>query len=477
MDSTVDTIIQDDNVKSLFDIPGPKPKFILGNITEFSMATIHKYVAKVAQEYGSISLIKIGPKPFVIISNPDTLRTILKQRPDKFSRISTVETVFESMDLLGLFSSEGDAWRRQRQLVMPGFKPALVKAFYPTMIETSNKLSGVISSSLSDENVNIPFDIQLLFKKFTTDITTKLAFGGDFDCLQADDTELQTCLKEIMPMINSRLKSPFPLWRYIKLPKDYAVDRAIKTVKRHLKDFIESAKVNLVAEAEPRNILESMILASDDKGNGFTEDELFGNAMTLILAGEDTTSNTLAWAVHYLAKDLALQEEVYQEIKRNLSGDVPTWEELDKFPLTYACLQEAMRIKPVVPFMSAEALQDTVIEGYTVPKGTPLMLLINYEGHNEETFPNPDKFDPKRWLELPQDKIKSNEKASMPFGGGARICPGRALSIIEMKAALITVISEFKFTHHNGVSTTQESVEFTLVPKNLKVNVYRRALK
>jgi cytochrome P450 len=474
MDSTADTIIQDDKVKTLSDIPGPKPKFILGNITEFSMATIHKYVAKVAKEYGSIALIKIGPKPFVIISNPDTLRTILKQRPDKFGRISTIATVFESMGLLGLFSSEGEAWKRQRQLVMPGFKPALVKAFYPTMVETSNKLSAVISSSLSDDSVNVPFDIQLLFKKFTTDITTKLAFGGDFDCLQADDTVLQTCLKVIMPMINSRLKSPFPLWRYIKLPKDYALDRSIKTVKRHLKDFIESAKVNLVAGAEPSNILESMILASDDEGDGFTEDELFGNAMTLMLAGEDTTSNTLAWAVHYLAKDQELQEEVYQEIKHNLSGRVPTWEELDSFPLTYACLQEAMRIKPVVPFGSAGALQDVVIEGYAVPKGTPLMLLINYEGHNDETFPEPDKFDPKRWIELPQEKIKSNEKASMPFGGGARICPSRALSIMEMKAALITILSDFRFTHHNGVATTDDCVEFTLVPKNLKVNVFRR---
>jgi len=103
-------------------------------------------------------------------------------------------------------------------------------------------------------------------------------------------------------------------------------------------------------------------------------------------------------------------------------------------------------------------------------------MLINYESTNEHTFPEPDKLDPRRWIDLPQEQIKHNEKASIPFGGGGRICPGRALSIVEMKTALITILTEFKVTHHNGISITKDSIEFTLVPKNLKVNVFRNKL-
>jgi len=474
MESAVDTLKYDQPYKTIADLPGPKPKFLLGNITEFSMATIHNYVTNIAKEYGSMSLIKLGPKPFVVASDPDTVRSILKQRPQAFRRISNIDSVFGEMGIFGLFSAEGEMWKRQRKLVMPGFKPALIKAFYPTLVNTSEKLSGVISTSLSSQAGNVEFDIQSLFKKYLTDVTTKLAFGGDFDCLQEEETEIQGCLKKIFPMIDSRLKSPFPLWRYIKLPKDYALDKSIKTVKTYLKGFIDTAKENMAEGTEPKNILESMILATDDEGDGFTENELFGNAMTLLLAGEDTTSNTLAWTIHYLASDTDLQEAVFQEIKENLSGDVPKWDELDNFPLTYACLQESMRNRPVVPMMTAELIEDAVVDGYALTKGDAIMMLINFESTNEHTFPEPEKFDPRRWIDLPQEQIKHNEKASMPFGGGGRICPGRALSIVEMKAALITILAEFRFTHHNGISTTEDSVEFTLVPKNLKVNVFRR---
>ncbi len=462
------------NYKTIEDLPGPKPKFLVGNITEFEMSKIHNYVSNIADTYGQMAVIKLGPKPFVIVSNPDTIRTILKNRPDTFRRTAILESVFSEIGLTGLFSSEGDMWKRHRQLVQPGFKPSLIKAFYPTITSTSEKIRSVISRSLSDSNQNIAFDIKSLFKKFTTDITTKLAFGGDFDCLQEEETEIQKCLSNIFPMINSRLRSPFPLWRYLKLPKDYKLEKSMVTIKEHLKVFIDNAKQNLESGAEPKNILESMILAADDDGDGFTEDELFGNAITLLLAGEDTTANTLAWTIHYLADNPELQEEVYQEIKSNLIGRVPEFDDLDNYPLTYGCLQESMRMKPVVPISSSEVLEDTVVDGYFLTKGTPLMLLISNEGRNADTFPDPDKFDPKRWVELPLEKIKSNEKATMPFGSGARICPGRALSIMEMKAALITILSDFRFTHHNGVATTDDCVEFTLVPNNLKVNVFQR---
>ncbi len=124
--------------------------------------------------------------------------------------------------------------------------------------------------------------------------------------------------------------------------------------------------------------------------------------------------------------------------------------------------------------MTAQLLENLVIEDYALPKDTVVMMLINYQSGQGDTFPNPEKFDPKRWTELPAERIKNNTKASMPFGGGARICPGRALSIIEMKAALVTILNEFRFTHHDGVVTTQDCVEFTLVPKNLKVNIFKR---
>ena len=109
-----------------------------------------------------------------------------------------------------------------------------------------------------------------------------------------------------------------------------------------------------------------------------------------------------------------------------------------------------------------------------IPAGTLIFMLLNYESTNPELFENPEQFNPQRWLELSSEQKRTYNKVLMPFGAGARLCPGRLLSFIEMKSALITVLKQYTFSHHNGENTTEDSFEFTLVPKGLRVNIQRR---
>lgn len=454
----------------VFDVPGPKANFIMGNLTQFKLEKMHDFLEQTANDHGPIAKVKFGPKSAIVLSDPNTVQTVLKQRPEKFRRFSVIEQVLSEMGVKGVFSTEGEQWKRHRELIMPAFKPAQIKAFYPLLSNIAGHLNSAIANEQSHPNNKNAIDIQAIFKNYTTDITTKLAFGVDTHCLDNQESDLRESLNKIFPMVNARLKSAFPYWRFFKLPKDRVLDKAVLTVKNHLNGYIQNAKQNLQGNAEPGNILESMIVATNDKGDKFSESELFGNALTVLLAGEDTTANTLAWTIHYLASHPDIQEAIYQEIQASSNSSAPDFDDLDNFPLTFASAQEAIRLKPVAPFLYMENIKDEVIEGHLLPAGT----LINHESKNDELFKQPEAFDPQRWLNLSTEDKRVYNKMLMPFGAGARLCPGRLLSFIEMKVALISLLKDYHFTHHDEDVQVDDSFEFTLVPKHLKVNAFKR---
>ncbi|OUS41528.1 hypothetical protein A9R00_00470 [Oleispira antarctica] len=470
---TTDSPIALEN-RSFKQIPGPKGSFLLGNLSDFKLEEIHSFLQGTAKTYGSLSRIRLANQHAIILSNPETVQQCLKRRPSDFKRYSAIETVFSEMGIEGVFSAEGDKWKRHRELIMPAFKPAQIKAFYPILDKFSKRLNQALDAEVSSDQAQLAVDIQAIFKNYTTDITTKLAFGVDTDCLGNQESELRDSLNKIFPITNQRLKSPFPYWRFIKFNKDREFESAIKTVKSHLSTYISNAQIKLAQDPEPSNILESMIIATNDKGDQFSESELLGNAITILLAGEDTTANTLAWTIHFLACHPKIQSAIQQEIDDKLDSVTPSFDQLDDFPLTFACAQEAIRLKPVAPFMYMENIHDEVIEGHHVPAGTLIFMLLNHESTNSELFDNPEQFNPQRWLDMSSEQKRTYNKVLMPFGAGARLCPGRLLSFIEMKSALITILKQYSFSHHNGENTTEDSFEFTLVPKGLRVNIQRR---
>ncbi len=218
-----------------------------------------------------------------------------------------------------------------------------------------------------------------------------------------------------------------------------------------------------------------MITARNERGEKFTEAELMGNALTILLAGEDTTANTLAWAVHYLADRPDLQELMHNEIQAQLSGQAQlSYDQLDEFPITFAAVQEAMRMMPVAPMLYLENNFDEVVNGYAIPAGTMQITVPSHGGKLEDNFENPDEFDPNRWLNMTEQTRKHNAKVLMSFGAGPRICPGRLLSFIEMKTAMVSILGSFKISRHPDYKNVVDSFEFTLVPRGLNVIFEKR---
>lgn len=312
--------------------------------------------------------------------------------------------------------------------------------------------------------------------RYTVDVTTRFAFGVESNTLEAEGDRIQQYLAQIFQAINDRLAAPVPYWRYLKLPKDRALDRAMAVVKDYVNSIIAEARQRLAAdparEAAPQNLLEALIVARDDDGSAFTDEEILGNTLTALLAGEDTTANTLAWMIHLLCRNPIAQRQLQVRVDAAL-GNERLWSELqdgDALGCVDAVMIETLRLKPVAPLLFLCACEDVQIGNVAVPAGTDVLCSLRAPTRHEDRYPDAARFLPDRWL---GQQKKFATQAPMPFGGGPRMCPGKNLATMEVRSVASMLARNFT-VEETGDSRTTERMAFTLVPDGLRVRLIPR---
>ena len=156
--------------------------------------------------------------------------------------------------------------------------------------------------------------------RFTVDAIASLAFGSEVNTLESDDDVIQLHLNQIFPALSRRILAPVRYWRYLKLPADRALDRSVQAVRAAIEGFIAQARERIAREPErrehPRNLLEAMINAADEDGSGLDDRDVAGNVLVMLLAGEDTTANTLAWLLHFPHANPEVERRARDEVMR-----------------------------------------------------------------------------------------------------------------------------------------------------------------
>lgn len=480
---TCDSLAPSLNPLNLSDLPTPPEHWLKGSIGRFKPEQLHRYFLDHAEQLGPIYKIHLLRKPCIVLTDAKAIQKIFKDRPHTYRRSKVMEKVFAEMGTHGIFTAEGDQWSRYRKLMNPAFRTGQIKQFYQSLGSITDRLIKALEQSPK------VFNFQPLIQRYTVDITSLLSFGYDINTLDNPDNELQEHLCKIFPMISIRIKSPIPYWRWFKLKKDRDLDASLKVVHQQVAEFIEIAKAKLhqrQAQAADNseefladNLLEAMLLSRDDNNEGFNDDELVGNVFTLLLAGEDTTANTLAWTVDFLADREDLQDQIFEEIEANLprtNGEIAPlkFDQLDSCPLLLAVINESMRLRPAASILTMQGLEDSEVCGYHVPKDTPIFMHLSATSFDPDVFDQPNEFKPERWLSMSEAQLKQVNKDLMPFGGGTRLCPGRLLSLVEMKMALIEMLRRYRFTRPEGYSAGKELLNFTLMPDQVMVTVTAR---
>jgi cytochrome P450 len=460
-------------LRTIQSLPGPIAWPIIGNVLSLRPSRVHQSFEQLAQRYGPLFRTHFGPRPILFIANHETVNTVLKARPDAFRRPKLVANIAAEMGSeVGLFMAEGMEWRNQRRMVMAGFAPHAIKAYFPTLIKVVLRLEKRWQTAAS---TGATIDLSADLKRYTVDVIAGLAFGTDVNTLESDENALQACIDEILPAISRRGFTLFPYWRWVRLPQDRRLERSVASLRSAVTDLIAQARSRLAAnpalQAKPSNLLEAMLLAADAPDSGVSDDAVAGNVSTMLIAGEDTTAHSIAWLLHLLHQHPECLAKAVAEAQQWAGNRVDyTLEAMDSMVYVEACISESMRLKPVAPFMNVEALQDTVIEDVAVPKGTMVMCLLRHDSVSETHFIDATRFKPERWLD---DAPAIDKRVSTPFGSGPRTCPGRYLALLEIKIAVAMLLS--RFTLHSVATQdgkpVQEQFGFVMSAQGLQMRL------
>jgi cytochrome P450 len=274
-------------------------------------------------------------------------------------------------------------------------------------------------------------------------------------------------------MINERITAPIPLWRIYKQKKDKALENSLKAIEKIIYNFIQEAKERLLTYPErkesPSNFLEALLLEQEQE-NKFSDQEVYGNVFSILLAGEDTTSNSISWALYYLSQHPEIVLKVRQEaitVYNNSSTPKDT-KDLNKLKYANAVAQEAIRLKPVSPNLYMQANENITLHNLHIPKDTSIMLQNKVSQTSNKYFSNPNEFMPERWLKsgCPMQE-KHSPEIIKAFGGGPRFCPGMNLAMYEMTIAISSICKHFNFNLAVKPNEVKQQFAFTMFPENL----------
>jgi cytochrome P450 len=457
-------------LRSLAELPGPRGWPVLGNVPQLAPGSFHLTFEDWVKRYGPLYRISWAGRPVLVVADAALNAEVFRKRPDVLRRASTLEAVFSEMGGFGVFAAEGEAWRQQRALVTQGLTARNLRGFYPTLRTIGERLYGQLAQAAESARVcEIVHDL----KRFTVDVTTLLAFDTDVDTLRGGSHVLQRHLELIFPAVTRRVLSPIPYWRWFKLPADRRLDRALSALREFQRQLVEDRRSKLrQSDGAERStsLIDTMILARDDRGRPFDDDVIYSNMMVMLLGGEDTTAQTVAWALHHLCERPDLVAAARAEIDAAFGPQhtPPDFEAAARMPLIDAIVQETMRLRPIAPVQMHEALEELVVGDVIVPRDACVCSLTRVAALDARNFDAPEQFRPQRWLRSQTEHV-SDKSAHMPFGFGPRICPGRSLALVEMRVVLAMLLKSFDLERVGRAEDVRENYAFTMAPDGLYV--------
>lgn len=464
------------------DLPGPHCVPVFGNLLQIESTKMHLQLEQWCKEFGPVYKLKLGPRRAIVIGDHEVIASALRDRPNGFRRTVKLEEVWTELGLLGgLFGANGETWKRQRRMVMAGFDPATVKRYHPALQRVAQRLC-LRWQQAARSGARI--DLQADLMRYTVDAIAGLAFGTEVNTLQSDEDVIQKHLNRIFPAVFKRIFAPLPTWRWFPSADDRRLVQSVAEVNAAVDGFIVQARARLIGNpslrSQPGNLLEAMLVAADEPGSGMDDQQVAGNVLVMLLAGEDTTANTLAWTIYLLWRNPQALERATEEVRRVCGNATAiTLEQVAQLDYLEACAHESMRLKPVAPLIGLQAVHDTTLGDVAVPAGMVVFGVMRADSVSEKYVPNAARFDPGRWLGEGGSGPSSSaaKRIGMPFGAGPRICPGRYLALMEMKMALATLLGTFDIAEVDTEDGEEprELMQLAMAPVGIRMRLKARA--
>jgi cytochrome P450 len=404
-------------------------------------------VMQIYQRYGPLAAITRGDHTQVLAVGPAYNRLLLSDPAVFYTIFETItsERIKRRRRGVGLLNMNGDQHKQQRRLMQPAFHRTQVDGYRDAMVRCTQAV-------LDQWRVGQRLDMAHELRQLTLRIACQTLFGLDVSARAPALGQLVERLLRANQFAPQVALFPFDV-------PGTPFHRMVTNAARLEDEMLALIARKRAASAPQHDVLALLIQARDEDGSGMTDVELLGQTLTLLLAGHETTANTLTWTLFLLAQHPAVLADVLDELQGVLGGDAPTVEQLRQLPLLDQVLKESLRLLPPATLMSRISTAPFALGPYDMPKGA-IVTISPFATHRlPNLYADPQSFTPRRW-----DTLDPSPYAYLPFGAGPRMCIGATFALMEAKIVLALLLQRYGLALVPG-ATVDYQVKITLSPK------------
>ncbi|XP_043937187.1 cytochrome P450 2J6-like [Protopterus annectens] len=441
--------------------PGPWALPIIGNFLQLNYKNPLPDLEKLAKKYGNVYSIFLGNRLIVVLSGFQAVKEALVNHAAEFSDRPEDPLFVRISEKKGVIAATyGQQWKEQRRFVL-----MLLRNFGLGKKSMEMKIQEEAKCLLNyfESRKGCQFDPKVVINNAVSNIICSILFAQRFDYHNNTFSRQLELIDENGKLgggIWAELYNTVPIIRCLPLPFQ-KIFRNTSEIKGFLKKIVEEHK-NTLKPGEPRDIVDCYLEEINKRrndGSSFDEENLRMLMFDLFVAGTDTTTNTLRWALLLMMAYPNVQENCYREIASIASGkEFVSYDDRLRMPFTHAVVHEVLRFGNIVPLgVPHSILKETSFRGYTIPRGTRVMTDLNSVLHDETQWKFPHEFNPANFLNEKGEFIK--HEAFIPFSTGPRICLGENLARMETFLFLTSLLKKFEF------SWPEKSIAPNLIPR------------
>ncbi|MBJ7353501.1 MAG: cytochrome P450 [Thermoleophilaceae bacterium] len=404
-----------------------------------------EFMLKGRKDFGDVFRFHgIIPGHPVVSGHPDHARSLFTAKPELVPTLTSESPLRPIVGPNSVLTSQGDVHLRQRRLLLPAFHgPALDN--YQAVIERA--IDAEIDRWQVGETIPIAGPMQ--------DVTLEVILSGIFGIERLDEaSRVERKLAKVIRRITELSTTPIAkISEYVNVGRTEPVGvqaAALKVIDNAIYDVIAERRADS-GLADRSDIMSALIKARDEDGSELSDSELRDQLLTLLLAGHETTANSMAWAWERLTRTPDAYEELHDAVRNDRE---------DRADQVEYVIQEAMRARPVVPIVGRRVQAPWRLGEYGVPAGTPVSASIFLIHHREDLYPQPWEFKPERWV-----GHKPGTYEWLPFGGGMRRCAGAALAMVEMRVVIDRMAERLQLEADRPEAEHVQHRNVTMIPK------------
>lgn len=432
--------------------PTPDKKHLLfGSAFYFAQDSIG-FMQEHCPKYNGIFRVTSRFEKLIIVYHPEYIRHVLQDNNRNYVKSFGYE-VLKMLLGNGLLTSEGEFWKKQRRLIQPSFSRERLAALHTIMTDCVNEAIEDLERKAGKGVVNLQKDMMAL----ALNIVARSLFSSDVK-------ELISQVGDNLDVANEsaidRIRDPFRLPPWVPTLKNIREKRAIQALDKVIMKIIDERRRANVDRQDLMGML--MAVQDEETGERMSDRQLRDEAMTLFLAGHETTALALSWLWYCMHKNPDVEKKVLAEAKKVLNGRTPEHADFARLDYTRQVIEESLRLYPPAWMVGRKALEDDEIGGFHIPKGYNLLMPTIIVHRDPHYWDEPEKFKPERFE---KDKSKDRDRfAYFPFGGGQRLCVGNNFAMMEMLLSVSMMIQKFHFRLADGFEPGLDPL-ITLRPK------------